>query len=335
MSKTIGVIDTGSKIVNLACMKASSFHKALGDTVVLNPHQRGIAVDKAYISSIFTENKSKAAALIESYKAKGTEVVAGGTGWDLNSVLPEQIDKLRPDYSLYTVGDIAPRIKGIKKKETILKKAETIVNAGIGYTHRGCVRKCPFCIVPKAKCEGALHKVGSISELINPKSNVVILLDNNLTASPECLEILREIKERKLVIEISQGIDIRTMSPEVAKILSEIRHLRSLHYAFDLPEHESMVMRGIDTLLEFVRAGLHKCFVLVGYNTSFEMDLYRVRKLGEKKIDAYIMRYNKNPDLRLKHFARWVNAYIYKKCPDFEQYTPWVECRSEYFRTCQ
>lgn len=56
------------------------------------------------------------------------------------------------------------------------------------------------------------------------------------------------------------------------------------------------------------------CYTLVGFNTTFEEDMYRFRKLTELKIDPYIMIYNQKDDKKLKHFARWVNSRIYKKC---------------------
>jgi hypothetical protein len=66
------------------------------------------------------------------------------------------------------------------------------------------------------------------------------------------------------------------------------------------------------------------CFMLVGFNTTFEQDMYRFRKLTEAKIDPYVMRYNDLPDERLSHFERWVNSRIYKKA-SFEEYQPWVK----------
>jgi len=32
------------------------------------------------------------------------------------------------------------------------------------------------------------------------------------------------------------------------------------------------------------------------------------------KVDPYVMIYNKDGDVRLRHFARWVNSRIHRKC---------------------
>jgi len=68
--------------------------------------------------------------------------------------------------------------------------------------------------------------------------------------------------------------------------------------------------------------------MLVGYNTTFEQDVYRFRKLTEMKIDPYCMVYNQKDDPRLRHFARWINSRIYKKCT-FEDYIPWVNAQEK------
>jgi hypothetical protein len=71
--------------------------------------------------------------------------------------------------------------------------------------------------------------------------------------------------------------------------------------------------------------------MLVGFNTSFEEDMYRFRTLRELKVDPYVMIYNQLKDDRLKHFARWVNGRIYKSCT-WEEYEPWVKAQVEYFQ---
>jgi len=315
------LIDHDGKIPNLALMKLSTWHKAQGDEVYLNNCPR--KPDKVYISTLFTWNRAKVEKLLQIYP--NAEV--GGTGWDIKKTLPEEIENCKPDYNLYTVNDIYDRIKGgIGKKESKLKKAEEIINAGIGFTSRGCIRQCGFCFVPPK--EGKLHKVGEIADLINPKSNVIILLDNNLTADPDCIEKLREIRDRGLVVDITQGIDIRLMTPEIAKALSEVRHLRSIHYAWDLMAFERQVFEGIKILAEHVKVWRHMCFILTGFNTTFEEDMYRFRRLQELHIDPYIMPYNKEyPSSKHRHFARWVNGRIYKKCR-FEEYEPWARTQN-------
>lgn len=313
----IGLIDIDSKIPNLALMKISRHYKELGEEVEFV--QMGKEYEKIYASSIFTRSKKQCEKLIEFY---GDKIEIGGTGWDINKVLSNEIESEKPDYDLYSAEEIASRMRGIMTKERKLQKATEIVNAGMGFTSRGCVRECGFCFVPKK--EGKFHNVAEIKDLINPKSNILILHDNNLTADPYCIDKLKEIKERKLVVDINQGCDVRLVNEDIAKALSEVKHLRSVHYAWDLMAFENQVMEGIKTLSKFIKPYRHMCFMLVGFNTNFEEDMYRFRKLRELKVDPFVMVYNQKDDKQLKHFARWVNSRIYKSCK-WEEYTPWIK----------
>lgn len=217
-------------------------------------------------------------------------------------------------------------MKGIKTRERKLKNATQIVNAGMGFTSRGCIRNCGFCFVPKK--EGTFRAGTPIADIINPRSNVIILHDNNMSADPDVIEKLHEIRDRKLIVDIDQGIDVRLMTPEIAQALSGVKHLRKIHYAWDLMPFEKQVFDGIKILSQFVKPYRHMCFMLVGYNTSFEEDMYRFRKLTEHKVDPYVMVYNENEkgDIRLKHFARWVNGRFYRSC-SFEDYEPWKKAQ--------
>jgi len=331
------LIDFDGKIVNLALMKLSTYYKSKGYEVVLNPMSpSGLA--KVHCSVLFEKNREKA----DKLRSLFPKIEFGGTGWDLTTTLPPEIEECRPDYDLYQAEDIYRRLSGIMTKEKKWEKANTIVNAGIGFTTRGCVRtNCGFCVVPQK--EGSLRHVAEIAELINPRSNVLILLDNNLTADKNCIEKLREIRDRGLVVDITQGIDIRTMTPEIAKALSEVKHLRSIHYAWDQMPSESSVLRGIDTLSRFIRKGKHLCFTLVGFNTTFEEDMHRFRTLTALGVDPYVMVYSKKAvkrgkaakaqmsfeDIQRRHFSRWVNGRIYK-VTEFDRYSNWVKDRDAF-----
>lgn len=320
----IGLIDVDSKIPNLSLMKLSSYYKNLGEKVeFVQPNEH---YEKIFASAIFTRSKDICSKLQEQY---GDRIEIGGTGWDMNKVLDDRIEHQRPDYTLYSAEKIANRMKGIMTKKRKLEKATEIVNAGMGFTSRGCVRECGFCFVPKK--EGKFRDVAEIKDLINQKSNVLILHDNNLTADPLVIDKLHEIRDRKLIVDINQGCDVRLMTEDIAKAMSEVKHLRSFHYAWDLMAFEDKVMEGINILSKYIKPYRHMCFMLVGFNTNFEEDMYRFRKLRELKVDPFVMIYNQKQDKRLKHFARWVNSRIYKIC-EWEEYEPWIKAKLDYFQ---
>lgn len=319
----IGLIDVDGTLPNLALMKIATYYKHLGEQVeFVRPDAE---YEKIYASALFTRSLPVCESLREQY---GDRIEIGGTGWDVKKRLPPEIEACKADYSLYSAEMVAGRIRGIMTQKTRLRKATQIVEAGVGFTSRGCVRRCGFCFVPIK--EGRLRQDQEIRDIINPKSNVIILHDNNFTADPNCLDKLCEIRERGLTVDINQGCDVRLMTEDIAAALASVRHLRSLHYAWDLVEHEAQVLRGIKTLMKYIKPYRHMCFMLVGFNTGFEEDVYRFRKLVEMKIDPYVMIYNQVRDTRLKHFARWVNARIYTQC-SFDEYLPWIQSQQKGF----
>lgn len=333
----IGLIDIDSTLPNLALMKLSAYYKSLGEKVEFV--QEDGKYEKIHASAILTKSQEQCEKLKKYY---GSIIEIGGSGWEFdvingelvqirNTVLPDAIEYIKPDYSLYTAEMIYKRIRGIMTKESRMKKAKTIVNAGMGFTSRGCIRNCGFCLVPKK--EGCFHHVADISKLLNEKSNVLILDDNNFTADPDRIDKMHEIRDRGLIVDINQGCDIRLMDDATAKALSEIKHLRSVHYAWDLMNYEKQIMQGIKILLKYVKAWRHMCFMLVGYNTTFEEDMYRFRKLMELGVTPHVMIYNDKKDLRLKHFERWVNSKICKAC-SWEEYEPWVKDQIIYSQVC-
>ena len=123
----IGLIDVDSKIPNLALMKLSTYYKSIGETVEFV--QEGKEYEKIFASAIFTRSKSICEDLANKYEDK---IEIGGTGWDIKKTLPDEIEKLRPDYELYSIEEIASRMKGIGTKEHKRKKAKEIVEAGMG-----------------------------------------------------------------------------------------------------------------------------------------------------------------------------------------------------------
>ena len=155
---------------------------------------------------------------------------------DLNST---PIEDLIPDYSI---------LDQIEYKYPVQ-------DAYFAYATRGCIRKCAFCGVPKL--EGALREmpplskiVGGIEKLYGPKKDL-ILMDNNVVASPRLNEIIDEIidlgfqrgakmKNPKTGFDINrrvdfnQGVDARILakSEHFMKQLSRIC-LSPLRIAFD------------------------------------------------------------------------------------------------------
>jgi len=128
-------------------------------------------------------------------------------------------------------------------------------DAYFAYASRGCIRKCHFCGVPKL--EGAQRDATPLTELVlrvdklyGPKRDM-ILMDNNVVASPRFKEIIAEIRDLGFLpgeklkrpnervasqrrVDFNQGVDARILCKDKMYLreLSSIC-LSPLRIAFD------------------------------------------------------------------------------------------------------
>lgn len=287
----VGLIDVDShNFPNLALMKVSAYHKTKGDSV---EWWNGLMhYDRVYKSRVFDDTYTKEM----DYCINADEVIQGGTGYDLENKLQNEIEHMMPDYSLYGITDTA-----------------------YGFLTRGCPRHCEFCIVGDK--EGLQSKkVADLSEFWNGQKNI-ILLDPNLTASPDCEDIFQELIETKANIEITQGIDIRCMTDRKAELLNQMK-LKILHFAWDNYEFKTYEK------LKYFRPLMHydsrklRVYVLTNFNTTHEQDLERIYKLRELEYGPYVMIFDKpHANKQTKQMARWVNnKFIWRSCEKFEDY---------------
>lgn len=289
------LVDADSKkgFPNLALMKLSAWHKSQGHNIELI---KGIPTtaplteyDKALISCIFPQNRER----VLDYASQLDNVQIGGSGFDYTIVLDDDIEHIMPDYSLYDI------------------------DFSLGFTSRGCIRNCGFCIVSEK--EGFIRDNAPISEFLHPDHKKVVLLDNNFQASPRWRENLEYIIEHDLKVNFNQGLDIRILTREFAEAVAQVKYYswtfkrRGLHFAFDDMRYEKQVWAGID-LLEDVGINLKDVlfYVLIGYNTTEEEDLYRINSLYERGVHPYVMPYNQCKS----KLTRWVNRLYY-------QFIPW------------
>lgn len=257
---------------NLALMKLSAYHKQRGDDVVLNFPLSGF--DICYASCVFSWHGKNAIGLPE-----GT--IKGGSGLDINSQLPPEIEHIMPDYSLYTDTGFS-----------------------MGFTSRGCIRKCPWCIVPDK--EGTIQPWASIYEFWDRRHREIKLLDNNILASPNWNEVADSLIKEQVKVDFNQGLDIRLVDDRVAYQLSRLK-TSILRFAFDSMAIKPQVEQGIALLL---KAGIKSChlsfYVLVGFRGDPGID--RMQFLQSYNVDVYPMIFKdetgKEPRLNIKSDER-------------------------------
>ena len=283
----IGLFDIDSKYHNLALMKLSAWHKSFGDqTEMYNPLMKK-TYDRVYISKIFSKKN-----INEGYIPEDS--IIGGSGYSLKTVLPYDMEHFMPDYSLYNI------------------------DYSLGFTTRGCIRDCGFCIVRQK--EGKIKEHAKVEEFLNPKSNVVVLLDNNFLALPSHIKKLQKYINKGWKMDFNQGLDLRLINKENAELLGKVKHYKQIHFAWDFMKTEKQVRKGLKTLFKVgISPRKIMVFILCNYNTTLEEDIYRYNILNDLDITPYMMIYGKG-NKEIKRFARFVNRRWISRSCSWEDY---------------
>ena len=297
----IGLIDVdGHNFPNLALMKLSSYHKAKGDDV--SWYDFFGEYDRVYMAKVFTHTPDFTQAI-----PNATEIVKGGTGYDVTSHLPEDVEKIVPDYSLYPYID----------KKT-----------AYGFLTRGCIRKCPWCIVPKK--EGNIRPYQDVDEIAVDGRTNLILMDNNILAAGEYgISQLKKIAERKYRIDFNQAMDARLVTDEIAELLANIKWMDYIRFGCDTPSQ----VKDCDDAIERIRK--------YGYKGSFMLYTMLHGTIEEcyARVSRWRLKYGsrvacqsqpmldftkkvQNIPQWQKDMARWSNQHTAYAICDFKDYEP-------------
>jgi hypothetical protein len=311
----IGLIDVdGHNYPNLPLMKISAWHRQQGDTVEwYQPlfHSMGEPLDIVYMSKVFGSEYTPD----YPYYVNAKEIHKGGTGYairvengkevfddSLHQNLPDEIEHIYPDYSLYP---------------------EYTKNTAYGFLTRGCCNNCSFCIVSKK--EGICsHKVADLSEFWRGQK-CIELLDPNLLACKDHMELLQQLVDSNAKINFSQGLDARFINEENAELLKKI-NISMIHFAFDFMKFEKPIVRGLTIAKEVMQLSERATvYMLTNYDTTIEQDLYRLKKIKELGYTPDVRIYRKEtlpkPHI-LRDMQRWANSkLIYRSC-EFMDYVP-------------
>ena len=157
------------------------------------------AFNKVYCSKVFTYTPDVMTHIQSSV------VIKGGTGYNFTNTL--FCDDFLPDYSLYPM-----------------------YREAYGFLTRGCIRHCPWCIVPHK--EGSIRPYSDIETVLQGRKRA-ILLDNNVLASSFGLEQIEKIVQLKCRVDFTQGLDARLVTDDVAKLLSKVKWIEVIRFALD------------------------------------------------------------------------------------------------------
>lgn len=298
----VALIDVdGHNFPNLPLMKLSAWHKRKGDfvewydplTAWINPP------DKVYMSKVFTFTPDY------PHPVNAKEIIRGGTGYSYPSgenQLPEEIEHIYPDYSLYP---------------------DFCKDTAYGFLTRGCPRGCDFCIVGSKEGYRS-RKAANLSEFWAGQKNIV-LLDPNMFACKDWRDLSQQIISSGAWVDFSQGCDIRVMTDEKAKYLKEMK-IKQIHFAWDRYEDKDKIIPKFEMFKRKTGWNYRKMsvYVLCGFDTTLEQDLERIYTLRDLGYSPYVMIYDKYRLRRrdnLKRLQRWVNSrFAFAAVEKFEDY---------------
>lgn len=304
----IGLIAVDSDYPNLALMKISAWHKSQGDLVEwYNPFDQ---YDVVYMSKIFSFTPDYG-----QWITNTKHIRKGGTGYDLYSVLPEEMEFVVPDYSIY------PSIDN--------KKA-------YGFLTRGCPNKCKWCVVPRK--EGNIRPYMDVDDVAVGGRTNLVLMDNNVLACDYGLEQIQKIIDRGYRVDFNQALDARLVTDDIAKLLAKVRWIDVIRFGCDTPrqiEECEEAMKMIDRYRK--NPATYLMYTMIG--NDFDEALIRLshwKTFKRVRIVAQPFRDVDNPHQIVpqwqKDMARWaMRREIYTTC-DFKDYEPrkGFKC-SEYF----
>lgn len=302
----IGLIDVdGGKFPNLALMKLSAYHKQKGDIVEwANPFFGNY--DRVYKSKLFNFTPDDATPF-------DCEVVKGGTGYDIKSKLPQEVDDMRPDYSIYPQVD----------KKT-----------AYGFITRGCPNKCKWCVVPIK--EGNVTPYRDVDDIATDGRTNLILMDNNILASEYGIKQIEKIIDRGYRVDFNQALDARLVTKDIAELLAHVKWLSAIRFGCDTPKQIQECERAMSLIDSYGKLFHYLLYTIISddiaecYNRlSYFRNNKFVRIVAQPFRDPIK---KNNPPQWQRDMARWsMRRELWNTC-DFKDFQPRIgfTCR-EYF----
>lgn len=288
---TIGLIaaDCHSGFPNLALMRLSAYHKSRGDAVEWWDGFKHY--DRVYMSKVFTFSPDMDTVI------DADEIITGGTGYKDYRDLPPEVEATAPDYSIY------PHFK-----------------RAVGFLTRGCIRNCPWCIVPRK--EGTIRPAAAWEEIKRSDSREIVFLDNNVLASDHGLEQIERMGWEQIWVDFNQGLDARLITPEIARMLARLHWIRFVRLACDTSEMLPVIRQAIACLKE---AGIPLSrFWAYALVRNVEEAHRRVLALREMGVEPFAQPYRDydggEPTAEQRLFANWVNKKSTFKACTWEEF---------------
>lgn len=311
---------------NLVCMKLSAYHKNIGDDVELLLDYDSIeSFDKVYVSKVFTETP------VPEWVLNAPWVEYGGTGffYDKAKPLPYEIEHIMPDYHLYDVFVYKAIESGVKADQL-----KYYTDYSIGFTTRGCIRGCSFCVNKNYRsCE----KHSPVSEFLDESRPYICLLDDNVLSCKDWKNIFDELNATGKRFQFKQGMDERLLTDEKCEVIFNSNWIGDYIFAFDNIKDRRLVERKLQLMRRHTNKR-PKFYVFCSYNhddpdrytddfwsTDIKDVFERIKILMSYQALPYIMRYKDYEQSPYRgmyiNLARWCNQPSIFKRMSFREFS--------------
>lgn len=240
----------GTVYPNLALAKIAAYHSHLGHSVEwYDPLQASAdPYDIVYMSKVFNFTPDY------PFPVLAKEIVRGGTGYDIHSSLPQDIDDTQPDMSIY------PHVPQ---------------DTAYGFLTRGCPNKCPWCVVPRK--EGRIRPYWDVDRVANGRKKLVLMDNNILAAGSYAIEQLDKIILRGYHVDFNQALDARLVTPEFSERLAKIKWIHSrIRFGCDTTSQIRECEHAMDLIQHYGFRGEFFLYTMIGGKNDFSECYHRV-----------------------------------------------------------
>ena len=281
--------------------------------------------DKIIISKVFTDTE------IDNNFLNLDITEYGGTGffYDKSPSLPNEIEHIMPDYHLYDEWVEKKLSEGIKPK-----KLTYYTDYSIGFTTRGCIRQCSFCVNKNYK-QCNIHS--PLNEFLDKTRPYICMLDDNVFACKDWRRVFNELQSTDKQFQFKQGMDERLLTDEKCDILfNKSKWIGDYIFAFDNIKDEYIIKEKLKVIRKHTNK-IPKFYVFCSFNHNnpdnydnifWKQDIEdifkRIEILTKYHCLPYIMRYK---DYKLSpykgmyiNFARWCNQPDFFKKKSFREF---------------
>lgn len=337
------LLDNGTRHPNLALMKIAGFLKENNyDYRLIKSNKENLLVyNYIFISKVFSFTKEPQNLIDFSQK----RIFRGGTGYYVNINDDVEFNKYRerdlgelnnnfitnglnyyrqkPDYSLYN-NYITKRIAEGHKS----KRYKDYLNYSIGFLTRGCPRQCSFCVNRNTK---KVTEYSSLSDFIDNSRPYIFLWDDNFLAYKKWKDLLQQLKDTQKPFQFRQGLDIRLMTNEKAKMLAKCKYHGDYMFAFDNICDKNVIKSKLALWRKYTKRAT-RLYLFCGYKVNTSEELYedirgifdRIKILMNYACLPYVMRHenyrnSKYAELYIQ-IARWCNQPQFFKKMSFREF---------------